>query len=220
MCSKSVTCITTALKLLEKKQQNIEQSIDYQILQETGQKARGMQKLSHQSDQVIDPLLQSREKVKHTIFGFGNLESEQNIFPTTTMLVFLQTIVLFNFDCSANCLKWSNRSRQKNMKIISKFFYFVQFWKHLIFFGTKEYFRKTSPKSLKRLSCSQLKLNNIFPKRTKSTNNLLWFQHLSETDKRVPMHCQCVSDQQFFGHIRLKSNTQISLARDTASNME
>ena len=45
----------TALKLLEKKQQNFEKSIGYQISQETGQEARRMQKLSHQSDPENDP---------------------------------------------------------------------------------------------------------------------------------------------------------------------
>ena len=32
--------------------------------------------------------------------------------------------------------------------------------------------------------------------------------------------CSCVPDQQFFGHIRLKSNTQTFFARDTASIMD
>ena len=77
----------------EKKQQNIEQSKDYEILQETGQEAREMQKLSHQSDPENDPLLLLKEKVKRTISGFGKIESEQNIFPTIAKLVFLQTIV-------------------------------------------------------------------------------------------------------------------------------
>ena len=73
---------------------------------------------------------------------------------------------------------------------------------------------------MKRLSCSQLKLKKNFPKGTKSNNNLLWFQQLSEWDKMVLIDCSGVSDQQFFRHVRLKSNTQTSLARDTASNME
>ena len=77
----------------EKKQQNIEQSKDYEILQETGQEAREMQKLSHQSDPEKDPLLLLKEKVKRKISGFGKIESEQNIFPTIAKLVFLQTIV-------------------------------------------------------------------------------------------------------------------------------
>ena len=91
--------------LHRKKQQSSEQSKVYQILQETAQEARKMQKLSHQSDPENDPLLQLKEKLMHTIFGFGKLESEQNVFPTITTLVFPQTIVLFNFDCLANWFK-------------------------------------------------------------------------------------------------------------------
>ena len=94
----------TALKILEKKRQIIEQSVGYQISKETGQEARGMQRLSHQSDPENDHLLQIKEKVRHTTFGFRKLEIEQNNFPTITILVFLQTTVMFNFDCLTICL--------------------------------------------------------------------------------------------------------------------
>ena len=179
VCSNSNTCKKTAFKKLEKKQQNIEQSIGYQISKETGQEARGMQRLSHQSDPENDHLLQVKGKNKHTTFGFGKIEIEQNNFPPITILVFLQTTFMFNFDCLTICL-CEVIARDRKHKTNSKFFYFVQISRHLIFSETKECFRNTSTKPLKRLSWNQLKLKSGIPMRTESTNNLLWFQQLSE----------------------------------------
>ena len=169
----------TALNSPEEKQHNIEQSKSYQISKETVRKARGMQRLSHQSDPENDHLLQVKEKNKHTTFGFRKLEIEQNNFPTITILVFLQTTVMFNFDCLTICL-CEVIARDRKHKTNSKFFYSVQISRHLIFSETKENFRNTSSKPLKRLSCNQLKLKSRIPMRTESTNNLLWFQQLSE----------------------------------------